>query len=169
MITPALIILSGLPGTGKTTIARKLAATLPALHLRIDRIEAALRKNGHMPEDMCDYGYQIAHGLAEDNLRLGHHVIADCVNAYAITRCGWQAVAARAGARALRLEIQCSDKAEHRRRIEARLSDIPGARLPGWKDVQTRDYVPWEDADLHLNSAKLTPEESAARIAAQLN
>ena len=43
MNTPVLIILSGLPGTGKTTIAQLVARALPAMHLRIDRIENVMR------------------------------------------------------------------------------------------------------------------------------
>ncbi len=39
-----LIIFSGLPGTGKTTIARSLAHKLAAVYLRIDSLEQALRK-----------------------------------------------------------------------------------------------------------------------------
>jgi tRNA uridine 5-carbamoylmethylation protein Kti12 len=38
-----LIVLSGLPGVGKTTIARELASSLKAVYLRIDSIEQALR------------------------------------------------------------------------------------------------------------------------------
>ncbi|WP_119024667.1 MULTISPECIES: AAA family ATPase [Burkholderiaceae] len=37
-----LIALGGLPGTGKTSIARKLSRELCAVHLRIDSIEQAL-------------------------------------------------------------------------------------------------------------------------------
>jgi predicted kinase len=36
-----LVVLSGLPGVGKTTIAPELARSLPAVHLRIDSIEQA--------------------------------------------------------------------------------------------------------------------------------
>jgi predicted kinase len=41
-----LIVLRGLPGVGKTAIARELARTLGAVHLRIDSIEQALRSAG---------------------------------------------------------------------------------------------------------------------------
>ncbi len=38
-----LIVFSGLPGTGKTTIANDLAAMTSAVYLRIDTIEQAIR------------------------------------------------------------------------------------------------------------------------------
>ena len=41
-----LIVLAGLPGTGKTTLARRLCERLAAFHLRIDTIEAALKRSG---------------------------------------------------------------------------------------------------------------------------
>ena len=44
MSVPAtLIIFSGLPAAGKTTLARILATQLDALYLRIDTIEQSLR------------------------------------------------------------------------------------------------------------------------------
>ncbi|PWK92360.1 AAA family ATPase [Fulvimonas soli] len=45
-----LIVLAGLPGGGKTTLARALAARLGATHLRIDTIEQTLRRAGLAPE-----------------------------------------------------------------------------------------------------------------------
>jgi hypothetical protein len=72
-----LIVLGGLPGTGKTTIGRKLAIELAAVYLRIDSIEQSIRGTGGSVEGE---GYRVAHAVAEDNLRLGRIVVADCVN-----------------------------------------------------------------------------------------
>jgi predicted kinase len=71
-----LIVLSGLPGVGKTTIARELARSLTAVHVRVDSIEQALRQSGLVVEAE---GYAVAQAVAADNLRVGQTVIADCV------------------------------------------------------------------------------------------
>jgi len=42
--SPLLIVFGGLPGTGKTTIARELTRRLAATYLRIDMIERRLRE-----------------------------------------------------------------------------------------------------------------------------
>ena len=87
-----LIVLSGLPGTGKTTIARKLANEFAEVYLRIDSIEQSIRNAGKPVEGE---GYSVAHAVAEDNLRLGRIVVADCVNPWPLTRREWRAVAER--------------------------------------------------------------------------
>jgi len=145
-----LIIFSGLPGVGKTTIARELARTIGAVHLRIDSIEQALRTAGYQVQGE---GYEIAYAVAADNLRAGLTVIADCVNPWALTRAAWRSVAQRAGVAAIDVEILCSDTAEHRRRVESRQPDIPGQTRPTWKDVVERDYHAWDRDRLEVDTA----------------
>lgn len=164
-----LVILGGLPGSGKTTLARGLAQRLHAIHrggvhLRVDAIEQALLAAGQQPGAM---GYGIAQRLAVENLRNGLSVIADSVNPVAASRAGWRAAASEAGVALLEVEIVCSDAAEHRRRIETRAADIPGHRLPTWADVQARDYEPW-DAALVIDTAHLAPEAAVAQVIARL-
>jgi len=45
-LPPMLIIFGGLPGTGKTTIARELSSQLGAMYVRVDSIEQAIRDSG---------------------------------------------------------------------------------------------------------------------------
>lgn len=156
-----LVVLSGLPGVGKTTIARELARATGAVHLRIDSIEQALRDAGWEVEGE---GYSVAHAVAEDNLRLGGSVIADCVNPWPLTRKEWRALADRLGVRAVDVEVVCSDRDEHRRRVESRGADISGHRLPTWSEVIERDYRAWDRERLVIDTAQLNVEQSVRTI-----
>ncbi len=156
-----LYILGGLPGVGKTTIAVGLARAIGAVHLRIDSIEQALRNSSVTitgPE-----GYVVAYAIAEDNLRLGRAVLADSVNPIELTRAAWRDVALRAGAGCVEIEVVCSDMEEHRRRVETRVADIAGHRLPTWQQVREREYEPWQ-ADIVIDTAGQPAEASASAL-----
>lgn len=172
-----LIIFSGLPGTGKTTIARELARQLSAAYLRIDSLEQALRKSWpdaeSQPEslaqkDLGPTGYFAAYAIAADNLRLGLTVITDSVNPLKITRDAWRNVALEAGTPFLEVEVVCSDQVEHRWRVEERTSDISGLILPDWQAVLNREYESWEREHLILDTALLSPEKAVETIRQQM-
>lgn len=156
----ALIAIAGLPGTGKSTIARILSRQTGAVFLRIDEIETAIRMFEERHE-IGPEGYHVAAALAASNLELGHDVIVECVNPWTLTRDIFRAAARRAGAPMVGVEMVCSDVAEHRRRVESRIADVPGLVLPDWEKVAARDYSPWLDADLRIDTV-LTPPEVAA-------
>jgi predicted kinase len=156
-----LISFGGRSGVGKTTIAREVVRELGAVYLRIDSIEQAMREAGWQVEGE---GYRVAYGVAEDNLRLGRIVLADCVNPWPLTRAEWRAVADRTGAPTLEVEIVCSDLIEHRRRVETRTADIAGHRLPTWQEVIDRDYRGWESQPVVVDTARMTVAGAACAI-----
>lgn len=157
MDKPTLYIFSGLPGAGKTALAKGLAKAVGASYLRIDTIEQAIR-------DLCDFkvegeGYRLTYRVASDNLQLGNSVVADSCNPIELTRDEWEDIARKAGAHFENVEVVCSDIGEHRRRVEGRECDIPGFKLPTWDQVQNREYHPWQRPRIQIDTAaKNTPE-----------
>jgi predicted kinase len=159
-----LIIFGGLPGTGKTAIARELASQLSAVYLRIDSIEQAIRDSGEVSKPLDDVGYRVSYSVAEDNLSLGRSVIADSVNPLQVTRDAWIGVADRVGANVMEVEITCSDPKQHQRRVETRIADIDGLRPPTWQEVVEREYQPWNREHIVIDTAGRTVVESVKEL-----
>lgn len=148
---PILYVFSGLPGAGKSTLAQALARRLRAVYIRIDTIEQALKD--FCAVDVEGEGYEISYRITADNLRLGLGVVADSCNPIELTRNEWEKVATRSGARCVNIEIVCSDKVEHRARIETRPSTVPGLRLPTWKEVEDRGYQAWAKGRIVIDTS----------------
>jgi predicted kinase len=159
-----LIVLSGLPGTGKTAIAQILAHERHATYLRIDTIEQAILSSLRVPSDLNALGYVVAYELARANLCLGGTVVADAVNPLTAIREAWRAVAENATSDIIEVEVVCSDKSEHRRRVDSRKADISGHTLPTWDEVQRREYEPWASNRLVIDSAQVSAKDAASQI-----
>ncbi|SDO20900.1 Predicted kinase [Methylobacterium phyllostachyos] len=164
-----LVVLGGLPGTGKTTLGKALASKRSAVYVRVDEIEHALTRHAKLGPDIGAAGYVVAFAVAASNLRLGSLVIADSVNPVPESRQGWRDVAHGEAVPLMKIEIICSNGTEHRRRVEARTADIAGFKLPSWSSVTERDYVPWTSPRLVVDTALLTPDEAVAAIEAAIN
>ncbi len=164
-----LIVFGGLPGTGKTTIARTVASELGAVYLRIDSIEQAVREADVLREDVADAGYRGANAIAEDNLRLRRTVVADAVNPILIARQAWRDLAQRVHADIREVEVRCSDIEEHKRHIATRSTDIPGLQLPSWDDIRNRIFEPWNGEHIVIDTASMDIDSCIDFVVSELS
>ena len=66
--------------------------------------------------------------------------------------------------RAVDVEVICSDRDAHRSRVESRVPDIPGHRVPTWQEVVDREYEPWQEDRLVIDTARLRVEQCVRLI-----
>ncbi len=160
-----LIAFGGLPGTGKTTLARRLSQRLNATYLRIDTIEELmLAEDGASLVDR-GAGYRVAYAVAEENLQLGRTVVADSVNPIRITRDAWRNVATRAGVPFVDVVVTCSDSAQHQVRVEARRT---GTRGSDWTEVKGREFEVVDDKAVIIDTSVQSVEQSLDAVEAAL-
>ena len=161
MNSQKLIVISGLPGSGKSTVAEALSRNLSIPVFSVDPIEAAMWRNGIAKNQTGTAAYEIAAALADEHLRLGHSVIIDAVNPIEASRAGWRDLAAKYRADLTIIECVCANEAIHRQRIEARRRNIDGMPEVPWSRVLERraEYEPWTDQRLTLDTSDGTPEK----------
>lgn len=77
---PALVMLCGLPGTGKSYLARRLQPYLGAVVIETDRVRRFLFSSPTHAAGESGRVYAVCHGLIERHLRRRHSVIFDATN-----------------------------------------------------------------------------------------
>ena len=159
-----LVVMSGLPGTGKSAIADALGHELGAPVLSVDPIEAAIWRCGIVPSfETGVAAYEVAAVLAEHQLSLGLAAIVDSVSSVEVARDMWRQAASRAGAQLRVIEVVCSDERVHRQRLAGRRRAIEGFPEPSWDEVQQRraEWEPWTDDRLVIDTMSTLDENLA--------
>jgi predicted kinase len=115
-----LTVFAGLPGVGKSTLAVRVGAALPATLLAVDTVDHVLHSY-EVTENRPGYAaYGVVAALAGVQLALGQSAVIDAVNPIGAARDIWTGLADRAQVRLRVIEVVCSDETEHRRRVEHR-------------------------------------------------
>jgi predicted kinase len=164
MTSQKLVVMAGLPGSGKTTVAEGLSRHFSMPVFSVDPIEAAMWRGGLAKDQTGIAAYEVAITLADEHLRLGHSVIADAVNPVEAPRAAWRNLAIRHRAQLKIIECVCADEAVHRRRVETRRRNIDGMAELRWDRVLERraEYAPWTDVRLVLDTSAQPAERLLA-------
>jgi predicted kinase len=170
-MTVMLLVLSGLPGTGKSELAGQLGRRLEVPVFSVDPIESAILRAGIIPSFETGLAaYLIAEALADAQLRAGLGAIVDAVNANEIAKDLWRGLAARHGKSLRIVECRCSDECLHRARLSGRRRGLaPNFSEPSWEDVERRrlEYTSWSEPIFVVDSV-LPCDDNAARVIAWL-
>jgi len=77
---PAFIVVSGLPGTGKSYFSKRLAERLPLVIMESDSLRKILFPEPVYSQEESSYLFRICHGLIEFLLKKGISVVLDATN-----------------------------------------------------------------------------------------
>lgn len=146
-----LFAFSGLPASGKSTLAKHIAKIYRAVYLRIDTIEQGLL-------DFCHFqvqgeGYELSFRIASDNLKLGNNVVSDSCNPINLTRKSWKNLASLNGCRCINIEVVCSDKIEHQKRLIERINEVENLKVLSWDEVVGKEYHSWTEDRIIIETA----------------
>lgn len=148
-----LIQFSGLPGTGKSTLARKVAAKFRFPLLNKDHLEGILYR-ANFTNGSSIHGYHLLLETAELQLSLGVSVVLDAVFPREGFRDHVRDMAVKNKAQCYIIHTYCSDENLHQERLINRVSQVPWSPVT-WERVQELRsfYAPWQaDEALFLDA-----------------
>jgi len=124
-VEPPLIVVSGLPGAGKSFFCRKLAERLPFLILASDTLRKTLFPSPQYNEIENKRLFSACHVLIEELLRKGIPVIFDATNLLEHHREYLYRAAERAGAKLILVWVEAPTEVVRQRLLEREKATIP--------------------------------------------
>jgi predicted kinase len=125
-----VVQMHGVPGSGKSTVARALAPRIDAVVIDKDVIKAALLRAGISEDQAGGAAYEVYFDVAADMVRLGHSVILDNPVFWPRVEERWRQLAEAARSPLLMIECVCADERELRHRLATRHAVESQPRVP---------------------------------------
>jgi predicted kinase len=153
-MTDPLVLLSGLPGTGKTRLAIEISRKRQYSILSKDRFQSQLRSQGLAGREGAE-GYELLFDAAERQLALGNGVILDAVFPRAGFRRRAEELARLHGTPFRPILCYCSEDEALKERLKNRERYVPDWTPAGWEEVERiRSYFEaWqEDSAIGLDA-----------------
>jgi predicted kinase len=161
-----LIVVSGLPGTGKSAISDGLGRELRLPVLSVHPIESAILHAGIPRSFETGYAaYLVAEAVADGQLRSGLGSVIDAVNSVEPGRELWRALARRHAVPLRIVVCTIADEETHRRRLRDRDRGIDVGE-PRWLDVEQRraEWTSWPEPHLVLDGSDSVEVNLAAAL-----
>jgi predicted kinase len=160
---PALIVVMGLPGVGKSYCARLLCERLGAAHVASDELRSRLFVAASYADEENRAVFAVVSALVEALLGEGHRVVVDATNLIARNRAGTIGVARRRGVAVTYVRISAPDDDVRARLAARRAGRAPGdhseADEPIYERMRAQPFEPPPEGFLELaNGPRLAAE-----------
>jgi predicted kinase len=144
---PCLILIMGLAGSGKTTLAREILRRLWALYLDNNHIVDAFfpyARHGRAYEKLRPHFYRALYTIVEENLRGGNSILLDVPHVKEMQLPEWRrfikSLAARTKSKIIVIRCRCSETVLQLR-LQARAEKRDQWKLDHWKEFLTQQPI----------------------------
>jgi predicted kinase len=148
---PCLILIVGVAGSGKTTLAREIVKRISVVYLDNNQIADAFfphTRNGPQYAELRPHIYKALYTVTRQNLQLGNSVLLDVPHVKEMQRSEWRRfikrMVTRTKAKLIIVRCSCSENALHSR-IRSR-----GEQRDSWKLHNWTKFLRQEPIDVHI-------------------